>query len=130
MPFTRISLRAGKSPDFLAALSRGLHAAMTESFDVPVGDMFQVIHQHRPEEMAIDPTYLGGPRSEDFVLFHVTVGKSRSAATKQDFCRRLVERLSESPGVRPEDVMVVISTSTADDWSFACGVAAGGPART
>jgi phenylpyruvate tautomerase PptA (4-oxalocrotonate tautomerase family) len=124
VPFTRISLQAGKPPDYLAALSRGLHDAMTESFDVPAGDMFHVIHQHRPEEMAIDPTYLGGPRSEHFVLFHITVGRVRSAAAKQAFYRRLVERLSDSPGIRPEDVMIVISTSAGEDWSFGSGLPA------
>ena len=123
MPLTRISLAKGKSPDYLRALSDGLHQALVDAFDVPPDDRFQVIHQHEPGELVFDRHYLGGPRSEDFVLFQITAGRPRSAETKQRFYRRLVERLAEAPGVRPEDVMVVISTTQLDEWSFAGDVA-------
>jgi len=123
MPLTRISLARGKPPEYLRALSDSLHRALVEAFDVPPDDRFQAIHQHEPGELAFDRHYLGGPRSEDFVLFQVTAGRPRSTGTKQAFYRRLVERLAEAPGVRPEDVMVVISTTQLDDWSFAGGVA-------
>jgi phenylpyruvate tautomerase PptA (4-oxalocrotonate tautomerase family) len=55
------------------------------------------------------------------MLFAVTAGRPRSAEVKQAFYRRLVALLSESPGVRPEDVMVVISTTNPEDWSFSGG---------
>jgi len=90
---------------------------------VPPDDRFQIIHQHEPGELVFDRHYLGGPRSDDFVLFQITAGRPRSTATKVAFYRRLVERLAEAPGLRPEDVMVVISTTQLDDWSFAGGVA-------
>jgi len=48
MPFTRISLIKGKSPEYLQALSDSLHQALVEAFDVPPTDRFQVIHQHAP----------------------------------------------------------------------------------
>lgn len=125
MPFTRISLRKGKSPAFLRALSDGLHRALVEAFEVPETDRFQVIHQLEPGELIFDRDYLsgpGGPRSEDFVLFAVTAGKPRDHRTKAAFYRRLVDVLADSPGVRPEDVMVVINTTASDEWSFASGV--------
>jgi phenylpyruvate tautomerase PptA (4-oxalocrotonate tautomerase family) len=37
--------------------------------------------------------------------------------------RRTVELLHHSPGLRPEDVMIVISTSEPDEWSFGDGLA-------
>lgn len=123
MPLTRISLARGKSPEYLRALSDGLHQALVEAFDVPPDDRFQIIHQHEPGELVFDRQYLGGPRSDDFVLFQITAGRPRSAGTKTAFYRRLVDRLAEAPGIRPEDVMVVISTTQLDDWSFAGGVA-------
>ena len=123
MPLTRISLVRGKSPEYLRALSDSLHRALVEAFEVPPDDRFQIIHQHEPGELVFDLHYLGGPRSDDFVLFQITAGWPRSTATKAAFYRRLVERLAEAPGLRPEDVMVVISTTQLDDWSFAGGVA-------
>ena len=128
MPFTRISLLTGKSSDYLAAISDSLDRAMVECFEVPEKDRFLAFHQHQPGELIFDRTYRGGPRSDDFIFFHITVGKPRSAATKERFFRRLVERLSEAPGIRPEDVMVAIVNSTFEDWSFASGVSAAAPA--
>lgn len=124
MPFTRISLLAGKSPDYLAAITDSLDRAMVEAFEVPETDRFVALHQHQPGEMVFDRTYRGGPRSDDFVLFHVTTGRNRSHEVKQRFYARLVERLVATPGVRSEDVMVIIANSTFEDWSFASGVSA------
>ncbi|MBV6749363.1 tautomerase family protein [Pseudomonas chlororaphis] len=121
MPFARISLHRGKSPAYLRRLSEALHEALVESFEVPATDRFQVIHQHEVGELIFDRDYLGGPRSEDFVLIAITAGRIRDTETKRRFYRRLVERLSVAPGIDPEDVMVVITTTRADEWSFGGG---------
>jgi len=124
MPFTRISLLAGKPAEYLQAIADSLDQALTECFEVPVTDRFAAIHQHLPGELIFDRHYRGGPRSDDFVLFHITTGRTRSPETTQRFFRGLVERLARSPGLRPEDVMVVIANSTFEDWSFASGLSA------
>lgn len=121
MPFTRISLLRGKSPEYLSAVSDNLQRALIEAFDVPAADRFQLIHQHAPGELVFDRDYLGGPRSDDFILFAVTAGRPRSTEVKQAFYKRLVALLAEAPGVRPEDVMVVITTTNPEDWSFSAG---------
>jgi phenylpyruvate tautomerase PptA (4-oxalocrotonate tautomerase family) len=121
---SRISLLKGKSPEYLRALADSLQRAMEEAFNVPKNDRFQLIHQHEPYELIVDRSYGGGPRSDDFVLIAITTGKPRSTAVKQAFYRRLVAELAESPGVRPEDVMVVVSTAQGDEWSFGSGLPA------
>ncbi|MEI4480310.1 MULTISPECIES: tautomerase family protein [unclassified Phyllobacterium] len=121
MPFTRISLLEGKSPEYLKALSDSFHQAMVETFNVPLTDKFQAIHQHRPNELIIDPTYFSDGRSDDFVIFTITIGKPRDTDTKQAFYKRVVELLGKSPGIRPQDIMIVVSTSTRDEWSFSNG---------
>jgi phenylpyruvate tautomerase PptA (4-oxalocrotonate tautomerase family) len=121
MPISHISLLRGKSSAYLRAVSDSLHQALVEAFDVPPEDRFQVMHQHGAEEMSIDPHYLSGTRSADFVLFNITAGRPRSAATKQAFYRRLVELLGQSPGLRPDDVMIVVQTTQPEDWSFSGG---------
>ena len=121
MPISRISLLKGKSPGYLRALSDSLHRALMEAFEVPPDDRFQVIHQHEAHELNFDPHYLGGPRSADFVLVSVTAGRARSSAVKQAFYYRLVELLAQAPGLRPEDVMIVLQTTQPEDWSFSGG---------
>ncbi|OHV20117.1 tautomerase family protein [Rhizobium sp. RMa-01] len=123
MPFVRISLRKGKSPDYLAALADTIQRALVETFDVPENDRFQAIHQHDENELIFDRSYLADPRSNDFVYISITIGRPRTAEMKATLYRRLADLLSQSPGLRPEDVMVVISTSAPDDWSFGNGIA-------
>ncbi len=121
MPFTRITLHRGNSPENLKALSDNCHQAMVETFDVPAADRFQAIHQLVPGELVFDRNYLAGPRSDDYVFFDVTIGRPRSADVKQALYRRLVERLGEAPGIRAEDVRVAITTAQREDWSFGDG---------
>ena len=127
MPFSRLSILKGKTPEYLGALSNSLQRALVEAFEVPPTDRFLAIHQHEPGELVFDRHYLGGPRSDDFILICITAGRLRSTEVKAAFYRRLVELLAEDPGVRPEDVMVIITTTSADEWSFSGGVSTAAP---
>ena len=121
MPYARISLHRGKPAEYLHALSHSVHDALVEAFAIPAGDRFHVIHQHDVGELIVDADYLGGPRSADFVLIAITGGKPRDTATKQRFYQAVTQRLSASIRLDPEDVMIVISTTAAEDWSFGGG---------
>jgi phenylpyruvate tautomerase PptA (4-oxalocrotonate tautomerase family) len=121
MPYARISLLKGKSPDYLRAISAGLQRALEESFDVPPHDCFQVFEQLEPLELVFDRHYLGGPRSDDFMLIAITAGKPRDTATKKAFYKRLAHLLGHSPGIDSEDIMIAINTTQRDEWSFGGG---------
>ncbi|WP_321918326.1 tautomerase family protein [Burkholderia cepacia] len=127
MPYSRIALLAGKSADWLTAISTSLQDALEQTFEVPAGDCFQIFQQCQPGELVYDREYCGGPRSSDFVLIHITGGRTRSRSCKEAFYARLVELLAVSPGIPPEDVMVIISTTSVEDWSFGHGRAASLP---
>ena len=123
MPFVRISLHKGKSPDYLMALADSIQRALVETFDVTENDRFQAIHQHDGNELIFDRSYLAGPRSDDFVYISITIGRPRTVEIKAALYRRLADLLAQSTGLRPEDVMIVISTSAPEDWSFGDGIA-------
>jgi len=123
MPYARISMLKEKPAEYRRALSDSLYRAMVESFNVPENDLFQIFHQLDRDELVFDRHYMGGPRSEDFVHIAITTGKPRTTEVKLAFYRRTVELLAQAPGIQPQDVMIVISTSQSEDWSFANGVA-------
>jgi len=123
MPYARISMLKGKPAEYRRALSDSLYRAMVESFNVPENDLFQIFHQLDRDELVFDRHYMGGPRSEDFVHIAITTGKPRTTEVKLALYRRTVELLAQTPGIQPQDVMIVISTSQSEDWSFANGVA-------
>jgi phenylpyruvate tautomerase PptA (4-oxalocrotonate tautomerase family) len=123
MPLVRISLLKGKSREHIRAISEGVHQAMVETYNVPAGDRFQLIHQHERDEFVYDPAYLGIRRTDDAVFIHITAGNWRDTGTKKALYRAIADRLEQDPGLRREDIQIVISSNERDEWSLGNGVA-------
>lgn len=123
MPYVRISMSKGRSPEYVRSVADGVHRALVAAFNVPLDDRFQAIHLHDPGELIFDTAYFGVRRSPDFMLISITAGKPRAREVKQATYRRIVEELEACAGVRPDDVMIVIHTTQAEDWSFGAGEA-------
>lgn len=121
MPMARISLHKGKSPEYLQALADGVYESMVETFKTPPHDRFQIIDQHEPGAMIFDRHFFSDGRSDDFVIIEITVGRVRSTEVKRAFYKDLVARLAQAPGLRPADVLIIVSTSQEDEWSFSNG---------
>jgi phenylpyruvate tautomerase PptA (4-oxalocrotonate tautomerase family) len=123
MPLVRIALRRGNPPAFARSVADGVHRAMVETIDIPADDRFQIVSEHGEDGLICDPNYLGIRRSDDVVFVQITLRAGRSAAKKQALFRRIVEHLAEDPGIRPEDVLIVLTENTIEDWSFGQGEA-------
>lgn len=123
MPLVHISLLRGKSPSYIRAISAGVHQALVEAYKVPADDHFQLIYQYEPGEFICDPGYLGIHRTADAVFIHIVAGKWRDTPTKQRLYARIAQLLAADPGLRPEDVQVILSPNDRDDWSFGNGLA-------
>lgn len=123
MPLVRISLQAGKPEEYRAAISQQVYEAMRETLAIPDGDRFQIIAEHGAGQLVFDPKFMGMQRSSEFVVIQIFMTRGRPTDTKQKLYRRIVERLTTSPGVRPDDVMIVLTEVGLDDWSFGRGEA-------
>lgn len=96
MPLTRISLRAGRTEAYRAALVAGVYHAMRETFAVPEGDLFALVHEHGAADFAFGPDYLGVHRSDGLVIIQITANATRDTAQKPAIARHL----RRDPGVR------------------------------
>ncbi|MDR5746183.1 tautomerase family protein [Caballeronia sp. LZ029] len=123
MPLVRISLVKGKPRDHIRAISNSVHEALVEAFKVPADDRFQLIQEHERDDFIYDPGYLGVERSDDLVFIHITASDWRDTSTKKAFYRTLAAKLATSPGLRPEDVLIVLAPNRREDWSFGRGLA-------
>jgi phenylpyruvate tautomerase PptA (4-oxalocrotonate tautomerase family) len=123
MPLVRISLLRGKSKEHIRAISDGVHQALIDAYRIPPEDRFQLIHQHEPEEFVYDADYLGIHRTRDVVFIHIVAGNWRDTATKKALYKAIADRLTASPGLRSEDVQVILSPNARDEWSFGNGLA-------
>jgi phenylpyruvate tautomerase PptA (4-oxalocrotonate tautomerase family) len=123
MPLVYVSLLKGKSREHINAVSDGVHQALIDAYNVPADDRFQVIHQHEPGELIYDTDYLGIHRTDDVVFIHIIAGNWRDTATKKALYKAIADRLAENPGLRREDVQVILSSNARDEWSFGNGLA-------
>ena len=123
MPFLRFDVIEGRTEQELATLLDAAHRAVLDSFHVPAGDRYQILHEHKPSRVRIEDTGLGFQRSDKLVVVQVT-SRPRTRDDKIDFYRRLCAELERSCGINPKDVMVnFVENTDPADWSFGFGEA-------
>jgi 4-oxalocrotonate tautomerase len=123
MPFVRISLRQGTSPEYRKALADGVHRAMVEAIAIPPDDRFQVITEHPLDGLLHDPQYLGVHRSDRIVLVQITLSSGRKPQQKRKLYKRMAEILAEAPGLRAQDLLINLVETSWENWSFGNGEA-------
>jgi 4-oxalocrotonate tautomerase len=120
MPVTRIAIREGKTPQYKQALMDEIYEAMRETVAIKDGDRFMALTEHGENEFAYGP-FLGIDRSDDLVQIQVFWAPGKTVDAKLAMYKRIVERLGHNPGVRPEDVLISVTETAAENWSFGNG---------
>ncbi len=130
MPLIRISLIKGKPAAYVRAISNGVHRGLMEAYGAPADDKFQLIHQHDREDFVYDPDYLGIHRTDEVVMIHIVAGNWRETPKKKALFKAITDNLVRDPGLRPEDVLIVLSPNGRDEWCFGNGLASYVPDET
>jgi phenylpyruvate tautomerase PptA (4-oxalocrotonate tautomerase family) len=123
MPLVRIDHAVGKPSAYRAAISKGVHDAMTSTFNVPDDDRFQIIGEHAPGTIVHAPSYLGIDYSDELVVIQITCNEGRTLDQKKRLFAAIADNLVASPGLRREDVFVNLVEVKKENWSFGNGVA-------
>lgn len=122
MPIVDITLIEGRrSPEVIRAIADGVHDALVEHFGIPTDDRFQIVHRKQLDELIYDRSFLGGPRSDAFVMVRITVGKERPEPIKYALYRAIADNLARNAHVDPEDVFIALNTVALSDLSVAGG---------
>jgi phenylpyruvate tautomerase PptA (4-oxalocrotonate tautomerase family) len=121
MPFARIDLNKGKTPEYRAALADIVYQGIVGVLKAPDGDRFVVVNEHEPENLIYDPNFLGFARTPDFVLIQVTSTVGNDKESKFAFYRYIADALGSKLGVRPDDIMINMVFVDKSDWSFGNG---------
>ena len=122
MPLVTLTLRPGKDAAFKSAVFDAVHGALVAS-GVPPTDRFHRVLELSAEDFRYDPSYpdLAAPRTDDFVLIEVLLSAGRSVKIKRKIAADLIAALGESPGLQPDNVMLVFKETTWENWSFGGG---------
>ena len=123
MPFVRIDLLAGKSPEYRASVGEVIYQSLIEVFSVPERDRFQVIAEHTKESLLFDREYLGIQRSDDCIFVQITLNSGRSIELKQRFYKVVANGLNQEVNLRREDIFINLVEVPKENWSFGDGEA-------
>lgn len=109
------------SPEQKRALAGALPRALNEALGIPEEDQFVAITVHRPDELYLNPSYMGMRRSADAVIITVLFTAERPLADKlmltQAICLNVVEVLR----ISGDDVFVALTPVPKENFSFGRG---------
>ena len=121
MPLINISLCAGKPEAYRQAIFDSLYRAMRETLNVPEDDQFMTITEHDAVNFRTGTAY-GVARTEDVVYIQISVFDTRTPEQKKALFKRTAELLGDNPGIKPENVFIVIQPSAKENWSVGHGL--------
>ena len=123
MPLVRITLRKGKSSEFLRDAGDAIHDALVAQANVPADDRFQVFDEVESDRLIAHPSYGGVERSENLMIIEITLNAGRTVEIKRNLYADIVARLQRAVDVRPDDVLISLVEVTKENWSFGKGIA-------
>jgi phenylpyruvate tautomerase PptA (4-oxalocrotonate tautomerase family) len=122
MPLVTLTLRPGKPEEFKTSILSAVHNALVAS-GVPQKDRFHRVLELGPEDFRFDGEYpdLTVSRTGDFVLIEILLSVGRSVKVKRRILADLVAAIGKSPGLHPDDIMVVFKETAWENWAFGGG---------
>ena len=120
MPLVRIDVNAGRTPDDLQQLSRGIHVAILAEYGIPERDYFHIVTEHPAGQIVAQDAGLGFERTAEIVMIQIFTQGGRSQEAKQSLFAAVASRLGEL-GIAGENVFIGYVENTAGDWSFGFG---------
>jgi 4-oxalocrotonate tautomerase len=122
MPLVRISHVAGKSENYVSALSEGVHRALVKAFGIPEDDFFQILTEHVPNSALRYPkSFLGIEHGNEVVFVQITAAEGRTTEQKRALFGAIVDLLESNPGVPRADVIINLIETKRENWSFGNG---------
>ena len=123
MPFVRIDLLEGKTPEYRAQVGQIVYQAMVDVIGVPKNDRFQIIVEHAKSGLLFDREYLGIHRTDECIFVQITLSSGRTVEAKQRFYKAIADGLHDALKLRREDVFINLVEVAKENWSFGDGVA-------
>ncbi|MGB9951062.1 tautomerase family protein (plasmid) [Haloarcula marismortui] len=117
MPLVTISVLEGKSDEYRKTVADRVNKAVLETLDFPPDDRYQLVREFTSQDFELQE------REGDQIILELTMRAGQAREDKQAFYARVTELLDQDPGIPPENVMIVITENSEEDWSFRNGVA-------
>jgi phenylpyruvate tautomerase PptA (4-oxalocrotonate tautomerase family) len=123
MPLVRISVPQSTASKDVAAVSEAVHQALVAHCAVPLADRFHLIQRHAQDELICTPEFLSVEHSSRVVMVQIFFSVGRSLEAKKALYVRIAQQVAQTSGFSANDVIINLSETTRDNWSFGNGIA-------
>jgi 4-oxalocrotonate tautomerase len=124
MPLVKIDLPDSYTLQQAQAAGNAVHEALVETMGVPHDDRFQLLTRRPPGTFVCTPEYLGVRHDPArVVLVQVLLAPTRSLQQKRAFYKQTAATVAAACGVSPSDVLIGLTETHRENWSFGDGVA-------
>ncbi|MBP1324872.1 phenylpyruvate tautomerase PptA (4-oxalocrotonate tautomerase family) [Leucobacter exalbidus] len=103
------------------ALARALPEALHEALGIPAADQFVALTTHGPDELFLDPGYMGMQRSERAIIITVLFTAERPLADKRKLVAVICRNAADALGIEPDDVFIALMPVPKENFSFGRG---------
>ena len=113
MPFVRVEIIAGKTPEYKAQLLQAVHDALMLSLGIPDDDRFQRLYELNRENFERKPA-----NTDSFTFIELTLFPGRSAEIKKAAITEITRLLGERLSIPSDDVYIIISEQPLENWGL------------
>ena len=121
MPFVRISLSKGLSQEVRDCISQAVHQSLIQDFNIPENDYFHIIEELDGSLIKYPSSYLGISHTGNMIFIEITAGAGRTVQQKERLYSRIAKSISAETNFRIEDIIIVLTENSVNDWSFGLG---------
>lgn len=111
MPFVRIEILSGKTPEYKKTLLQAVHDAFVAVFEVEEDDRYQRLY-----ELDADCFERRKAKTDRFTLIELNLFPGRSKALKRRLIKEIARLLGERLGIAPTDVFIIMHEPPLDNW--------------
>lgn len=123
MPVFKAHIPSGRfSSEQKRALAAALNQSLVQGLGIPEGDRFIILSEHGPNELFLDPTFMGMERDpESAMIVTVLVGAHRPLEEKRKLVSAINRLVVEAVGVSSDDIFIAVIPVPNENFSFGRG---------
>ena len=124
MPLAKIHVLEGRYDEpRLANVSKAVQDALMSILKIPADDFFQIIHVLPRNRFLHTPSFVGMKYSDDFIVLELSFISGRPKETRLALLKELNARIVAGAAISPDDLMIALSESPGENFSFGQGLA-------
>ncbi|MGM7670260.1 tautomerase family protein [Microbacterium sp. A93] len=122
MPVFQVHVPADRfDSDQKRRLAGALPQALHDALGIPAEDQFVTITSHQPDEIFLDPNYMGMQRTADAVIISVLFTAERPLSDKRSLVSAICRNAAEALQISGDDVFIALVPVPRENFSFGRG---------